>query len=96
MNANHIEAAKIIDERVLGKNGEALGRIIDLLISTHGGRIDFACIELSRHQNDRQLAYVPWSQLQVSVGGRVHLDVSRDTLAALSRWQINLKEDTQC
>lgn len=96
MNAKHLEAAKLIDEPVLGKNGEALGRISDLLISKPAGRIDYACIEMSRGRNDRQLALVPWSQMEVTGGGHVHLDVSRDSLAALSQWQLNLKEETQC
>lgn len=93
MTESHIEAAKVIDDPVIGKQNAELGIIKDLLIDQRDGRIDFACVELRGKSGERRVAVVPWSQFRIDDDGEIRLDVSRDTLSAFSHWQTNRKEE---
>lgn len=96
MNDSHIEAAKVIDDPVIGKNDAVIGIIRDLLIDERDGRIDYACVELRGRSPGKRVAIVPWSQFRVAPRGTIRLDVSHDTLVAFSRWQSNRKEENRC
>ena len=87
MDENHFNAARMIDDQVIGKNGIALGRLRDLLIDSREGRINFACIEIGNAQVEQEVACVPWSQLRIAPDGGLRLDVSLETLVAFSQWQ---------
>lgn len=93
MKERYIEAASVIDKRVLGKSGIALGKISDLLIDSREGRIDYASIEIALEETSSRVVYVPWSQLKVSSGGDLTLDVSQETLLGFSRWQTHRTEE---
>lgn len=96
MNDSHIEAARVIDDPVIGKNDSVLGIIRDLLIDERDGRIDYACVELHGKSAGKRIAIVPWSQFRIAPRGVIRLDVSRDTLVAFSHWQTKRKEEKRC
>lgn len=94
MDEDHLNAARMIDDQVVGKNGIALGKLRDLLIDSREGRINFACIEIGDEQVERQMACVPWSQLRIASDGELRLDVSLETLVAFSQWQKYKQEES--
>lgn len=93
MNDSLIEAARVIDDPVIGKQGTVIGIIKDLLFDKRDGRIDYARVELRGEATGTRVATVPWSQFRLEQRGAIRLEVSLETLVAFSRWQSNRKEE---
>lgn len=96
MDESFFKTGGVMDGPVIGKNGQSLGKLHDLLINRRDGRIAYACVQLQSDSRGRRVAYVPWSQFRISADGEITLGISRESLVAFSHWKTGKKEENAC